>query len=309
MGKGKDNSKNNLNKITVAEVAHSIFYAPMYVADSLDYFEEAGIDVDIILTSGADAVASSVISGDAEIGFCGSEQSIYVYNGGEKDYLINFAGLTKRDGSFIVSRTNKKFNIKDLKGSHIIAGREGGMPAMTLAYTLNENDIELDELNFDTSIAFASMSGAFIGGTGDYVALFEPTALQLENQGFGYVVASLGELGGEVPYTTYMTKKSYLENNKDVIEGFTKAIQKGLDYVFTHTDKEVAEVITNHFPDTSLNDLTETIKRYRDADSWYRTTYITEEGFDRVQDIMDNSSKLEKKAPYDKLVNNEYNKK
>ena len=309
MGKGKDNSKNNLNKITVAEVAHSIFYAPMYVADSLDYFEEAGIDVDIILTSGADAVASSVISGDAEIGFCGSEQSIYVYNGGEKDYLINFAGLTKRDGSFIVSRTNKKFNIKDLKGSHIIAGREGGMPAMTLAYTLNENDIELDELNFDTSIAFASMSGAFIGGTGDYVALFEPTALQLENQGFGYVVASLGELGGEVPYTTYMTKKSYLENNKDVIEGFTKAIQKGLDYVFTHTDKEVAEVITNHFPDTSLNDLTETINRYRDADSWYRTTYITEEGFDRVQDIMDNSSKLEKKAPYDKLVNNEYNKK
>ena len=137
----------------------------------------------------------------------------------------------------------------------------------------------------------------------------EPTALQLEKQGFGYVVASLGELGGEVPYTTYMTKKSYLEDNKDIIEGFTKAIQKGLDYVFTHSDKEVALVITNHFPDTSLNDLTETIKRYRDADSWYTTTYITEEGFDRVQDIMDNSGKLEKKAPYDKLVNNEYNKK
>ena len=180
---------------------------------------------------------------------------------------------------------------------------------MTLAYTLNENGIGLEELNFDTSIAFASMSGAFIGGTGDYVALFEPTALQLEKQGFGYVVASLGELGGEVPYTTYMTKKSYLNDNKDIIEGFTKAIQKGLDYVFTHSDKEVAEVITNHFPDTSLNDLTETIKRYRDADSWYRTTYITEEGFERVQSIMDNSDKLEKKAPYEKLVNNEYNKK
>ena len=185
----------------------------------------------------------------------------------------------------------------------------GGMPAMTLAYTLNENGIELDELNFDTSIAFASMSGAFIGGTGDYVALFEPTALQLEKQGFGYVVASLGELGGEVPYTTYMTKKSYLEDKKDVIDGFTKAIQKGLDYVFTHSDSEVAEVITSYFPDTSMNDLTEVIKRYRDTDSWYRTTYITKEGFDRVQDIMDNSGKLEKKAPYDKLVNNEYNKK
>ena len=185
----------------------------------------------------------------------------------------------------------------------------GGMPAMTLAYTLNENGIKLDELNFDTSIAFASMSGAFIGGTGDYVALFEPTALQIEKQGFGYVVASLGELGGEVPYTTYMTKKSYLEDNKDIIEGFTKAIQKGLDYVFTHTDKEVAEVITNHFPDTSLNDLTETIKRYRNADSWYKTTYITEEGFERVQEIMDNSDKLEKKVPFDKLIYNEYNKK
>ena len=301
--------ESNLKNITLAEVAHSIFYAPMYAAHSLGYFEEEGLDVEIILTSGADAVAASVMSGDAQIGFCGSEQSIYIYNGGEKNYLVNFAGLTKRDGSFIVSRTNEKFKIEDLKGSHIIAGRDAGMPAMTLAYTLNQNGIKIDELNFNTSIAFASMSGAFIGGTGDYVALFEPTALQLEKQGFGYVVASLGELGGEVPYTTYMTKKSYLTDNKDVIEGFTKAIQKGLDYVFTHTDKEVAEVITSYFPDTSMNDLTEVIKRYRDADSWYTTTYITEEGFDRVQDIMDNSDKLEKKAPYDKLVNNEYNKK
>ena len=180
---------------------------------------------------------------------------------------------------------------------------------MTLAYTLNENGIELDELNFDTSIAFASMSGAFIGGTGDYVALFEPTGLQLEKQGYGYVVASLGELGGEVPYTTFMSRKSYLKNNKDIIEGFIKAIQKGLDYTFKSTDKELAEIITDYFPDTSLNDLTETIKRYRDADSWYSTTYITEEGFDRVQNIMDNSDKLENVAPYDKLVNNEYNKK
>ena len=301
--------ESNLKNITLAEVAHSIFYAPMYAAHSLGYFEEEGLDVEIILTSGADAVAASVMSGDAEIGFCGSEQSIYIYNGGEKNYLVNFAGLTKRDGSFIVGRTNNKFDIEDLKGSHLLAGREGGMPSMTLAYSLNKNGIKIDELNFDTSVAFASMSGAFIGGTGDYVALFEPTALQLEKQGFGYVVASLGELGGEVPYTTYMTKKSYLEDNKDIIEGFTKAIQKGLDYVFSHTDKEIAEVITSYFPDTSMNDLTEVIKRYRDADSWYTTTYITEEGFDRVQDIMDNSDKLEKVAPYDKLVNNEYNKK
>ena len=309
MGKGKDNSKDSLTKITVAEVAHSIFYTPMYVADSLGYFEDEGIDADIILTSGADAVAASVMSGDAQIGFCGSEQSIYIYNGGEKDYLINFAGLTKRDGSFIVGRTNKEFNIKDLKGSHIIAGREGGMPAMTLAYTLKENGIELDELEFDTSIAFASMSGAFIGGTGDYVALFEPTALQIEKQGYGHVVASLGKLGGEVPYTTFMTRKSYLEKNKDIIEGFNKAIQKGLDYTFSHSDEELAELITDYFPDTSKNDLTEVIKRYRENDSWYKTTYITEEGFERVQDIMKNSNKLSTNVPYDKLVNNEYSKK
>ena len=180
---------------------------------------------------------------------------------------------------------------------------------MTLAYTLNENGIKLSNLNFDTSIAFASMSGAFISGTGDYVALFEPTALQLEKEGYGQVVASLGKLGGEVPYTTFMTKKSYLENNIDIINGFTRAIQKGLDYTFSHSDKEVAKTIADYFPDIDLDDLTEVIKRYRENDSWYETTYITEEGFNRVQDIMKNSDKLEKQAPYNKLVNNKYSKK
>ena len=304
----KDNNSSDKAKITVAEVAHSIFYAPMYVADSLGYFDDENLDVDIVLTSGADAVAAAVISGDAEVGFCGSEQSIYIYKGGATDYLINFAGLTKRDGSFIIGREDKEFDIKDLKGSHIIAGREGGMPAMTLAYTLYENGISLDDLNFDTSIAFASMTGAFIGGTGDYVTAFEPTGLQLEKEGNGYVVASLGQLGGEVPYTTYMAKKSYLEKNPKIIEGFTKAIQKGIDYTLNHSDEEVAKVITDYFPDTSLNDLTTVIKRYRDNDSWYNTTYITEDGFKRVQDIMKYSEKLDDYVSYKDLVNNEYAK-
>ncbi len=305
----KESKKDNeLKSITVAEVAHSIFYAPMYVADSLGYFEEEGLDVKIVLTSGADAVASAVMSGDAQIGFCGSEQSIYIYNGGEKDYLINFAGLTKRDGSFIVGRENKKLDIKDLKGKHIIAGREGGMPAMTLAYTLKENGIALDDLTFDTSIAFASMSGAFIGGTGDFVALFEPTALGLEKEGYGYVVASLGKMGGEVPYTTFQARKSYIEKNEDIIKSFNKAIQKGLDYTFEHTNLEVAKAISKHFADTSLDDLEEVVKRYRENDSWYKTTYITEEGFTRVQDIMKNSNKLEKRADYKTLVNNNYSR-
>ncbi len=305
---GKSNKK-ELTDITVAEVAHSIFYAPMYAADSLGYFEEEGLDVEIVLTSGADAVAAAVISGDAEIGFCGSEQSIYIYKGGATDYLINFAGLTKRDGSFIIGREDKEFNLSDLKGSHIIAGRQGGMPAMTLAYTLNQNGISLDDLNFDTSIAFASMTGAFIGGTGDYVTAFEPTGLQLEKEGNGYVVASLGEIGGEVPYTTFMSKKSYLDNNANIAEGFTKAIQKGLDYTFNHTDEEVAKVIQDYFPDTSLNDLVEVVKRYRENDSWYNTTYISEEGFKRVQDIMMNSNELDQYVSYEDLVNNNYSKK
>lgn len=305
----KDEKSTDLKKITVSEVAHSIFYAPMYVADSLGYFEEEGLDVDIVLTSGADAVAAAVMSGDSEIGFCGSEQSIYIYNGKAEDYLINFAGLTKRDGSFIVAREDKKFDIKDLKGSHIIAGREGGMPAMTLAYTLAEHGISMDDLNFDTSIAFASMSGAFISGTGDYVSLFEPTALELEKEGYGYVVASLGQLGGEVPYTSYMAKKSYIENNPKVIEGFTKAIQEGLDYTFSHSDEEIAKLLVEYFPDTSLEKLTEVVKRYRDNDSWYKTTYITEDGFKRVQDIMKNSKQLDEYVSYNDLVNNKYNKK
>lgn len=307
--KKEDNNQKKLKSITVAEVAHSIFYAPMYVAHSKGYFKDEGLDVNIVLTSGADNVAAAVISGDAQIGFCGSEQSIYIYNGGAKDYLINFAGLTKRDGSFILSRNKNKFKIENLKGKHIIAGREGGMPAMTLAYTLKENGIDINDLNFDTSIAFASMSGAFIGGTGDYVSLFEPTALEIEKQGYGYVVASLGKLGGEVPYTTFNMKKSYFEKNKDVAKSFSKAIQKGLDYTFSHTDKEIAKLLTEYFPDTSIKDLEEVVKRYREADSWYSTTYITKEGFNRVQDIMKNSNELDKKAPYNILVNNEYNKK
>lgn len=298
-----------LKQVTVAEVAHSIFYAPMYLTDALGYFEEEGLDVDIVLTSGADAVAAAVLSGDAEIGFCGSEQSIYIYNEGAEDYLVNFAGLTKRDGSFIVSRNDEEFDISNLKDKHIIAGRLGGMPAMTLAYTLYENGISLDELNFDTSIAFASMSGAFIGGTGDYVTVFEPTGLQLEKQGYGYVVASLGELGGVVPYTTFNTKLSYLNNNPKVIEGFVKAMQKGLDYTFSHSDEEIANLISDYFPDTSKNDLIEVIKRYRKADSWFKTTYITEEGFDRVKEIMEYNNELDKDTPFNKVVNNEYSKK
>ena len=187
--------------------------------------------------------------------------------------------------------------------------RWGGMPAMTLEWALNQNGVKTSEVNFDTSIDFASTTGAFIGGTGDYVSVFEPTALQLEKQGVGYVVASIGELGGNVPYTTYNARKSYIEENEDIIKGFTKAINKALEYTHTHTANEVAQHITDYFPDTSLNDLTEIVQRYMDIDAWFKTTEISEKDFTHVQKIVKNAGELDKTAPFDKLVNNKYTKK
>lgn len=304
------NEKSTLKKIKVAEVAHSVFYAPQYLAHSMGYFEEEGLDVELMLTSGADKVTAAVLSGDVEIGFCGSEATIYVYNGGEKDYLVNFAGLTKKDGSFIVSRKKiENFNINMLKNSYIIGGRKGGMPEMTLEYILKQNNIDpKKDLTIDTSIAFASMQGAFIGGTGDFVTLFEPNANQVEKNNFGYVVASLGSLGGEVPYTVYNAKKSYIENNKDTIKSFTNAIQKGIDYVKNHDSKDIAEKILSYFPDVSLSDLTEIVERYKTIDSWYDTTKITEESFYHIQEIMESAGELTKKAPYEKLVDTTFSK-
>lgn len=292
----------NLKKVRVAEVTHSIFYAPQYLAHSLGYFKDEGLDVEIILTSGADKVTTAVLSGDVEIGFCGSEATIYVYNNGEEDYLVNFAGLTKKDGSFLVSRNKEDFDIKNLVGKHIIAGRKAGMPAMTLEYALNINGVKTSEVNFDTSIDFASTTGAFIGGTGDYVSVFEPTASSLEKQGVGYIVASIGELGGTVPYTAYNARLSYIENNKDVIKGFTKAIDKALVYVKEHSSSEIAEVISSYFPDTSLNDITSIVDRYKNIDAWFGSTTISENDFNHVMDIMENANELTNRAPYKKLV-------
>lgn len=300
--------KSNLTKMKVAEVTHSIFYAPQYVAHSLGYFEDEGLNVELLLVPGADKVTAAVLSGDVEIGFCGSEATIYIYNQGEKDYLINFAALTKRDGSFLVSREKyENFSLEDLKGKNIIGGRKGGMPEMTFEWALKQNGIDpKKDVNIDTSIAFASMGGAFIGGSGDFVTLFEPQALQIEQQGYGYVVASIGELGGVVPYTSYNAKKSYIDNHEKEIKGFTKAIQRGLDYVESHSDEEVAKVITSYFPDTSMNDLIKIIKRYRDNDSWFKTTEITEKDYKHIEEIVKSAGELTESAPYDKLVTTKF---
>lgn len=293
----------NLTTINLAEVSHTIFYAPQYAAIQNGYFEEEGMEINLILTPGADKVAAALLSKDADIGLSGSEATIYVYNGGEQDYLKTFAQLTQKDGSFLVSRTPiENFTLEDLRGKTVIGGRRGGMPEMTFEYVLRQNEMDpKTDLTIDTSVEFAAMGGAFIGGDDDFVTLFEPTALEVEQQGYGYVVASIGELGGVVPYTSYSARISFIEENPDLIAGFNRAVQKGLDYVHSHSDEEVAKTILSFFPDTSLNDLTEVVGRYRKIDAWPTTTSFTEESFNHLQDIMIDAGELEEKVPYSEL--------
>lgn len=304
----KSNTKNkktdNLKEVKVAEVAHTIFYAPMYAAISKGYFIDENIKIDLTLTAGADKVSAAVLSGDVDIGFCGSEATIYVYNSGEKDYLVNFARLTKKDGSFLVSRKKyDNFKLEDLKGKTVIGGRKGGMPEMTFEWALKQSGIDpKKDLTIDTSVAFPAMEGAFIGGNADFVTLFEPNALDVEKQGLGYVVGYVGSWGGEVPYTAYNAKKSFLENNKDLINGFKNAINKGLNYVKETDSSIVAKNIYEYFPELSLNDLTTIIERYKENDAWANSTDITENDFNHLQEIMISAGELNKKAPYNKLI-------
>ncbi len=300
--KKDDGTKNE--KVVLAEVAHTVFYAPMYVAINNGYFEDNGIDVDLILTSGADKVAAALLSGDAQIGLCGAEATIYVYNGGEKDYLKTFSQLTQKDGTFIVSREKyDNFTLDDLKGKTVIGGRAAGMPEMTLEYSLLENGINpRSDLNIDTSVAFPAMGGTFIGGYGDFVTLFEPTASSVEKQGFGYVVESVGKLGGIVPYTSFSARESFIKGNTELVKSFDKAIQMGIDYVHNHRDLEVAKGIFEQFPDSSLDDITSAIKRYSEIETWPTTTTFTSDSFDHLQDIMISYGEIEEKVDYNKLM-------
>lgn len=300
----KNEKTSKLKEVKVAEVAHTIFYAPAYAAISKGYFEDEGIKIDLTLAAGADKVSAAVLSGDVDVGFCGSEATIYVYNSGEEDYLVNFARLTKRDGAFLVSRKKyDNFKLEDLKGKTVIGGRAGGMPEMTFEWGLRQNGIDpKKDLTIDTSVAFPAMEGAFIGGNADFVTLFEPNALSVEKQGLGYVVGYVGSWGGEVPYTAYNARKSYIKNNPEVIEGFTKAINKGLEYVKNTDSSVVAKDIYEFFPELSLNDLTAIIERYKTNDAWADSPEITKDDFNHLQEIMQASGELDKKAPYNKLI-------
>ena len=296
--------QNELKTVKVAEVTHSIFYAPQYVAIEEGYFEEEGLDIELTLTSGADNVMAAVLSKDADIGLSGAEATIYVYNKGEKDYIKTFAQLTQKDGSFLISRKDiKNFKVEDLKGKYVIGGRQGGMPEMTLEYALKHNNIDpKKELTIDTSIQFASMAGAFIGGTGDFVALFEPQATKIVNEGYGYKVKQLGTLTDNVPYTAYNARTSYIENNKDIIEKFDRAIKKGLDFINNNSSDKIAKIIMNQFPDTSYNDIKNSVESYKQNDTWPKDTKFTEESFNHLQDIVIEAGFLDKKVNYNDLI-------
>ena len=304
----KKQEDNNLTKITVAEVAHSIFYAPQYAAISEGYFEEEGINLELILTPGANNVMAAVLSGDVQIGFSGTEATIYVYNGGEEDYPVTFAGLTQKDGAFLVSREKiENFKLEDLKGKTVIGGRKGGMPEMTFEWALRQNNIDpTKDVTIDTSIEFSAMQGAFIGGTGDFVTLFEPNATSVEKQRLGYVVAYIGTLGGEVPYTAYNARKSYIEKNPEIIRGFTKAIDKGLKFVLENDAKTIANSIIEFFPDTEIDDLTTMINRYKENEAWRKSIVINENEWKHIQDIMIASGELEEYVSYEDLIYDKY---
>lgn len=308
--------KENENKIRVAEVTHSVFYAPQYIAMSEGIFEKYGLDVEIFLASGADKVMASLLSKDADIGLMGPEASIYVYAQGKKDYAITFAQLTQKDGTFIFGRENiPNFQLSDLSGKSILGGRLGGMPLMTLEYVLKEAKLNPEKdnpnanVNVRTDIAFAAQAGAFISGEADYTTLFEPTASQLELEGKGYVLSSVGTYTDHVAYTCYSALKSYMDKNDEKIINFTNAIADAITWVNNHTSREIALSIHKYFSETNIDILTNSIERYRDIDVWSNTPYLDENEFIHLQNIIISSGELDKYMPYDKLVNNKYLKK
>lgn len=289
-------------------MTHSVFYTPFYVALENDYFKEENLNIELLLTPGADKVATSVLSNDVQIGFSGPEATIYVYKN-SKERLISFASLTKKDGQFIVGDCTLKntFTLNDLKGKKVLAGRNGGMPLMMFKYALYKNNINEKEIDIDTSIDFASLSGAYISKQGDFVNLFEPNALNIEKNNYGCVLTSLGNLTENIPYTTFYAKNSYINENKETIKKFNKALNKGITFTKQNNSKTIAKVIHNQFIDTDINDLEILIERYKNIDSWYESTYINKNDFDKLQDILIYGKSLDKKIDISTLITNEFN--
>lgn len=305
----KDKEEEKLSKVTLNEVAHSVFYAPQYVAIEKGYFAEEGLDLTLVTGFGADKTMTAVISGEADIGFMGAEASVYAYQEGATDPVVNFAQLTQRAGNFLVAREEMPdFKWEDLKGKKVLGGRTGGMPEMVFEYILRKNGIDpRKDLTIDQSIDFGSTAAAFTGDeSAAYTVEFEPSATILEKEGAGYVVASLGEASGYVPYTSYSAKTSYMKENPEIIRKFTEALQKGMDYVQSHTPEEIAEVIAPQFKETDLDTITTIVKRYYDQDTWKENLVFEKESFELLQDILQEAGELNERVEYKKLVNTEY---
>ena len=305
----KDGTDEKLTKVTLNEVAHSIFYAPQYVAIEEGYFEEEGLDLTLVTGFGADKVLTALISGEADIGFMGAEASVYAYQEGATDPAVNFAQLTQRAGNFLVAREEMPgFKWEDLKGKKVLGGRKGGMPEMVFEYILRKNGLDPQkDLMIDQSIDFGSTAAAFSGDTSsDFTVEFEPSATALEKEGAGYVVASLGVDSGYVPYTSYSAKTSYMEKNPEIIQKFTDALQKGMEYVQTHTPEEIAQVISPQFAETDLDTVTTIVKRYYDQDTWKSNLIFEKESFELLEDILEDAGELKERVPYENLVTTEY---
>lgn len=295
-------------KVTVSEVTHSVFYAPQYAAINKGFFADEGIEIELTNGQGADKVMTAVISGSVDIGFCGPEAAIYVYNEGKDDYAEVFAQLTKKDGSFIVGREKaESFDFASMTDKVILPGRKGGVPYMTLEYVLKQHGLYNGKnITFDDSVQFAMMTGAFTGGTGDYVTMFEPTASMIEKEGKGYIVASVGAESGEIPYTAYMASKSFIEKNPELIQKFVNALYRGQLWVEKATAEEIADVIAPSFPDTDKELLTASVNSYKAIDAWNQTPVMNREAFERLQMVITEAGELKQKAPFDKVVNNAF---
>ena len=294
--------------LVLNEVAHSIFYAPQYAAIELGYFEDEGIDLTLVNGAGADKVMTALISGDAQIGFMGSEASIYVYQKGSQDYAVNFAQLTQRAGNFLVGRQPEdNFKWENLKGKKVLGGRAGGMPQMVFEYILKKHGLDpKTDLEIDQSINFGLTAAAFTSNDADYTVEFEPFATTLESEGSGTVVASLGTESGYVPYTAYCTKKSYMEKNPELIQKFTNAIQKGMDYVNSHSAEEIAKTIAPQFKETPVDKIATIVGRYKDQDTWKDDTIFEKESFELLENILEEAGELSERVPYEKLVTTQF---
>ena len=295
-------------KVRLCEVTHSVFYAPQYAAIHLGFFDDAGIEIELSNGQGADKVMAAVLSDNVEIGFAGPEASIYVYNEGKEDHTQVFAQLTRRDGSFLMAREpDPDFTWEKLRGTRVLSGRKGGVPYMALEYVVRQHGMDpATDLVMDDSVQFSLMTGAFTGGNGDYATCFEPTASMVEAEGKGYIVASVGEAAGEIPYTAYFAKKSYLEKNADLVQRFTDAVYQGQKWVAEHTAAEVAQAIAPSFPDTDEALLAQVVERYQEIGAWNTDPVMSEAAFERLQMVMQQAGELAKPAPYEQVVNNTF---